>query len=187
MENQNYEHFLYKHCEQKDADGVAWAFVNKDEMVLYPYQYEGGIGDDEIRANVLYVGLCLSDSLHMRGKWGYTMYPCAPGHEIICEVSQVGQGVADYKKGDRVAFGPQRDCCDECKHCKANMENLCRNVEDKYTYGIHWGGYSTSIQQPANFFFHLPEGIDEKRASPLLCAGLTVYGPIKENVMTGDK
>jgi D-arabinose 1-dehydrogenase-like Zn-dependent alcohol dehydrogenase len=184
---QNFEHFLYKHCDEKEADAIGWAFVNKDEMIKFPFKYEGEIGEDEIRANVTYCGLCHSDILFMRGKWGYTMYPCIPGHEIMCVVSEVGKNVTDFKKGDHVGFGTERDCCENCKYCKNGMENICRDTDDKKTYGIHWGGYSTSIQQPAKFFFKLPEGLDERRAAPLLCAGITVYAPIKEYIKPDDK
>jgi D-arabinose 1-dehydrogenase-like Zn-dependent alcohol dehydrogenase len=190
MENQtekNFDHFLYQHCEEKEADAVAWAFVNKDEIVKFPFKYQEACGEDEIRANVLYCGLCQSDSLHCRGKWGYTMYPVVPGHEMVCQVSQVGTNATNYKVGDIVCFGPQRDNCEDCKDCSKGRENLCREVFDKWTYGMHFGGYATSIQQPHKFFFKLPEGMDEKRAAPLLCAGVTVYAPIKEHFEPGDK
>lgn len=27
--DQNYEHFLYKHVDEKEADAIAWTFINK--------------------------------------------------------------------------------------------------------------------------------------------------------------
>jgi D-arabinose 1-dehydrogenase-like Zn-dependent alcohol dehydrogenase len=74
---------------------------------------------------------------------------------MVCEVSQVGSEVKDFKKGDLVGFGTQRDCCDKCKWCQRGEEEVCPNVQDKGTYGKYWGGYSTAVQQPAKFFFHL--------------------------------
>lgn len=185
-QNRNFEHSIYQHTPEGNAEAVAWAFVNKNEMVKFPYKFEE-IGDDEVRANVTYTGLCHSDVLTVRSLWGATIYPLAPGHEIIGVVSKVGANVKDFKPGDKVAFGVQRDCCDCCKFCTVDQENLCMDVDDKLTYGVHWGGYSTHIQQPSKFFFKIPEGLDEKKAAPLLCAGITVYYPIKQYVKTGDK
>ena len=98
---ENYEHSFYKHCDIKEADGVAWAFVNKDKMVEFPFKF-AGLGDDDVRINVLYAGLCQSDVHTVRGIWGYCPYPIAPGHEIVGEVSLVGKNVKNFKKGDIV-------------------------------------------------------------------------------------
>ena len=46
--SENTKHSIYKHCNIKEADGVAWAFVNKDKMVQFPFKFPP-IGDDEIR------------------------------------------------------------------------------------------------------------------------------------------
>lgn len=186
VQPENYEHKLYHHCQEKDAEAVAWAFVNEEKYVQFPYK-NVDLEADEIRANVLYAGLCLSDSMTCRGRWGKAKYPLAPGHEIIAEVSKVGSGVKDFKVGDKVAFGTLRKVCENCKYCKRGNESLCEGEPFKFTYGYHWGGYSTQIQHPASFFFHLPEGLDLKRAAPLLCAGITVYTPIKKYVQPGDK
>ncbi len=127
---------------------------------------------------MLYASLCMSDSLAARSKWGAFNYPIAPGHEII--VSEVGMKVINLKKGDKVAFGTIRAVCDKCKYCTNKLEPLCTGKEEeRFSYGLHWEGYSTQLQQPANFFFAIPEEVDTKRAASLLCAGITVYAPIK--------
>ena len=64
-EKEVYEHSLYKHCEEKDADAIAWAFVNSKKMVRFPFKFPE-LGPNEIRANVLYAGLCHSDVLTVR-------------------------------------------------------------------------------------------------------------------------
>ena len=190
MENnkENYEHKHYTHKkDMKDADAVAYAFVNDKKAVFFPYK-QPELRPDEIRANILYAGLCLSDSKTVRSKWGPAKYPIAPGHEIIGEVVELGKDVKDFKKGDKVAFGTMRHCCGECKYCKLEKEPLCNNPkEDKFTFGEYWGGYSTQLQQPANFFFKLPQKLDYKRAAPLLCAGITMYNPIKMHLKKGMK
>lgn len=185
---EKYEHNLYKHVQSiKEADAVAFAFVNKDKTVFFPYQAPD-LAADEIRANILYTGLCLSDSLHSRGKWAPCHYPVAPGHEIIAEVSEIGSEVENFKKGDKVAFGTMRQICGKCKYCLSGRgEPLCQGSSTNFTYGLHFGGYSTMLQQPADFFLPIPEGLDLKRAAPLLYAGITVYNPIKKYLRPEDK
>ena len=183
------QHALYKHSDSiENADAVAWCFTAKDKFVAYPFTFPE-LKKDEIRANVLYTGLCLSDSLSGRSSWGNANYPLAPGHEIIAEVSEVGGDVHDFKKGDKVGFGTMRNICQSCKYCTRGREPLCTGLEMKelFTYGKYWGGYATQIQHPALLFFKLPQNLDLQRASPLLCAGITVYTPIKRYLEKGDK
>lgn len=177
---EKYQHDIYQHCDEKEADALAWAFVNKEKMVLFPFKFPP-IAKDEIRANILYIGICHSDVLHARSSWIEQIYPMVPGHEIIGEVSIVGENVKDFKKGDLVAFGTLRDCCDECSLCKSGRDNICGspNIE-RLTYGKYFGGYATQLQQPAKLFFHLPEKFDIVKGAPLLCAGITTYHPIEK-------
>lgn len=190
MEQQDkYEHALYIHQDSiEKSDAVAFAFVSKEKTVQFPYK-QTELLENELRANVLYAGLCMSDSHTARSKWGPCNYPIAPGHEIIAEVSEVGSKVTKFKKGDKVAFGTIRAACDKCKYCLSNKEPLCIGItsEDRFTYDYHWGGYSTQLQQPADFFIPIPEGLDLQRSAPLLCAGITVYNPIKQYVKPGMK
>ena len=148
---EKYDHPLYKYCkDEKEADAIAWAFVNKEKFVRFPFKFPA-LGPKEIRANILYTGLCQTDAMICRSKWFVPKYPLAPGHEIIAEVSQVGSEVTDFKKGDLVGFGTIREICGKCKYCKQGLEELCRDA-DYLTYDTHWGGYATALQQPAEFF-----------------------------------
>jgi uncharacterized zinc-type alcohol dehydrogenase-like protein len=183
-----FDHPLYIHQDSiEKSDAVAFAFVNKEKTVFFPYK-QTELLENELRANILYAGLCLSDSHTARSKWGPCNYPIAPGHEIIGEVSEVGSKVTNFKKGDKVAFGTIRACCQKCEYCTNRKEPLCQSIdEEKFTYGYHWGGYSTQLQQPADFFIPIPEGLDLKKSAPLLCAGITVYNPINQYAKPNTK
>lgn len=184
VSGEKYDHPLYKHCNENEADAIAWAFVNTHKMVLFPFKFPP-LGPKELRANVLYSGLCRSDLSTVREEWGPTFHPLTPGHEIIAEVSMVGSEVIDFKKGDLVGFGTRRDCCGKCNACKDERENICTFCPDKKTFGRYWGGYATQIQQPAGFFFHLPKNFNLKLGAPLLCAGITTYYPMKRFLKKG--
>ena len=84
--SENYDHQLYQYLDIKEADGIAWAFINKTKMVQYPFKFPE-IASDEIRINILYIGLYQSDVHTVSEVWGPCQYPISPGHEIIGEVS----------------------------------------------------------------------------------------------------
>ena len=171
-----YAHAHYKHCDEKEADGIAWTFLDKNQMVKFPFKFEP-LKPDELRANILYAGLCASDVHTVRSEWGPASYPIAPGHEIMAEVCEVGKDVKDFKKGDLIGFGTIRSSCDNCNYCNDKRENLCDKMMG--TYGEYWGGYSTALQAKANWCFHLPKGFNIQKGAPCLCAGITTYYPIE--------
>ena len=189
VEKNPLHHKHYTHVkDEKDADAIAWTFLNKDEFVKFPFKFPP-LGDDEIRANITHTGLCHTDSLKGRSCWGPANYPLTTGHEIIGVVSKVGKNVKDFKVGDRIAYGPIRTCCGECTACKAGNDSLCIGIPyaERTVMGNYWGGYSTAIQQPAKFAFKLPENLPSDRAPPLMCAGITVFAPLARFVKPGDK
>lgn len=181
-----YDHELYKHCDEKDADAIAWAFTSSSRMEKFPFKFPP-LGKNEIRVNVLFTGLCQSDVLSARGKWGKVNYPLAPGHEIIGEVAQLGSEVKDFKIGEKVGFGTRRHCCGKCNCCKEGLENQCEDKTERMTFGKYWGGYATQMQQPADHFFHLPDNFDIEKGAPLFCAGITTYSPMKKFLKPGMK
>ena len=82
-QTEKYDHSLYKHQKDiKGSDGVAYAFLNPKKADFFPYTLPK-LESTEIRANMIYAGLCLSDCLMVRSLWGPCKYPIAPGHEII--------------------------------------------------------------------------------------------------------
>lgn len=193
MEQENqptpkYTHDIYKHQpEEKNAEAIAWCYTSKKHFERFPYQHPA-LAADEVRASILYSGLCMSDSHTGREKWGPAKFPLAPGHEIIGQVEEVGANVTEFKKGDKVAFGTMRACCGKCQCCLNGKEPLCREPGmEKFTYGTYWGGYSTHLQQPASHFFKIPDGLNLEKSAPLLCAGITVYNPIKQYCKPGMK
>ena len=90
--NDTFFHKIYKHYDEKDADSIGWAFINEKTMIKFPFKFQE-LKTDEIRANILYVGLCTSDVQVVRNKRKNVKYPIIPGHEIIAEISMVGLDV----------------------------------------------------------------------------------------------
>jgi D-arabinose 1-dehydrogenase-like Zn-dependent alcohol dehydrogenase len=177
----------YQQVAPNEADAWGWAFITPEKIEKYHFKFYP-LQPYEIRAKVLYCGLCHSDTLMAKGAWFTDLvYPLIAGHEIIAEVEELGSEVKDFQKGEKVGFGFQRDCCDQCQYCKTNKETLCTEVKDKPIFGRYFGGFATKIQQPAKFYYKLPIGLDLKKAPSLLCAGITVFTPIKWYAKKGDR
>jgi len=101
------------------------------------------LGDDEVFVQVQYCGMCHSDLHTTDGDWGKAKaMPLVPGHEVVGTVKAVGSAVTEFKVGDVVGFGPQRDSCRTCEYCTAGDDNVC----DKFTglYDPKFGGYATT-------------------------------------------
>ena len=180
-------HPTYKIVDEKEADALAWVFVDSENMKKIAFKFPE-LKSDQIRAKVTYVGLCHSDSHYVKADWFPVKYPVAPGHEIVGEVTHLGSEVTGYKVGDKVGFGVQRDCCEKCDFCLAKDDQFCQGKLDQtWTYGnLYWGGYATAIQHPAKFFFKLPANLPEEKIPPLFCAGVTTYAPIARYSKPGN-
>jgi uncharacterized zinc-type alcohol dehydrogenase-like protein len=140
----------------------------------------------DVEIEILYCGICHSDLHSVRNEWGNTSYPIVPGHEIVGRISKIGRDVNKFKVGDLAAVGCIVDSCRQCKHCKESNEQFCEkgwtlvfNAPDKYLGGQTYGGFSESIIVDENYVLHVPKKLDLPSAAPLLCAGITVYSPLK--------
>jgi uncharacterized zinc-type alcohol dehydrogenase-like protein len=146
---------------------------------LQPWEYEPEPlkpGDIEIR--VTHNGLCHTD-IHMRDNdWGVSQFPLVPGHEVVGIVTQIGEGVTSLNIGDRVGFGWIRNSCRVCDYCLQGEENVCRNGFEGLIVG-HYGGFADRLRASADFAYKIPESLDSASAAPLLCAGITVYTPLR--------
>src|SRR6478735_2960967 len=151
----------------------------------------------DVAVKFTFAGICHSDLHQCRNDWHNSRYPVIPGHEIVGTVTAVGPEVTAHKVGDTVAVGTIVDSCLECVECQAGWEQFCLkgstytyNGVDKVDGSVTKGGYSDHIVVKDHFVFKMPEGLDPARASPLLCAGITTWSPLRqypENVGPGKK
>ncbi|KAM0967604.1 hypothetical protein ACFX13_016369 [Malus domestica] len=123
------------------------------------------------------------------------MYPVVPGHEITGLITKAGSNVKEFKEGDRVGVGCLAATCLECEFCKSSQENYCDQLQFTYN-GIFWdgsityGGYSKMLVADHRYVVHIPQNLPLDAAAPLLCAGATVFTPMKDHNLhkpTGKK
>ena len=154
-------------------------------------------GDDDVHIEIAYAGICHSDIHQAREEWGPANFPMVPGHEIAGKVVAVGKNVTKFKVGDHAGVGCFVDSCRNCNECKKGLEQYCKNGRvgtyngrEKYPHcpgykekpdecALTYGGYSQHIVVDQNYVCSIPESIPLEEAAPLLCAGITVYSPLK--------
>lgn len=152
------------------------------------------LGPKDVAIKIHNCGVCHSDIHTIRGDWGKIQYPQIVGHEIAGEVVAVGSSVSKFTVGARVGVGTMVNSCRICTECQVGHENYCLNGNTQ-TYGskdkdgtITQGGYSTFVVVEEDFVINITEAIDLAEAGPLLCAGITVYSPLRRwGVSPGKK
>lgn len=144
-------------------------------------------GPTEIYFEIKYAGICHSDIHTARAEWGPAIYPLVPGHEIVGIVTKIGDQVTKFAVGDKVGIGCFVDSCRECEQCRAGHEQFC--TTKPYTIWTYnsigrdglptAGGYSQAITVEQDYVIRIPDEIPFDKAAPLLCAGITLYSPLK--------
>lgn len=139
-----------------------------------------GVEPHDVEIEILYCGICHSDLHSIHNDWGGTMYPVVPGHEIVGRVVKTGSHVTRFKAGDLAGVGCIVDSCREGEEqfCEKGW-TVVFNGEDRKHGGVTYGGFSESIVVDENYVVHIPETLDLPSAAPILCAGITVYSPLK--------
>ncbi|EAZ42130.1 hypothetical protein OsJ_26689 [Oryza sativa Japonica Group] len=141
-------------------------------------------GDDDVVIKILYCGICHSDLHSIKNEWKNATYPLVPGHEIAGVVTEAGKNVTKFKGGDKVGVGCMVNSCHSCDSCNQGLENHCPGVI--FTYNsvdkdgtVTYGGYSSMVVVHERFVVRFPEAMPLDKGAPLLCAGITVYSPMK--------
>ncbi|KJD44062.1 NAD(P)-dependent alcohol dehydrogenase [Paenibacillus terrae] len=149
---------------------------------------------NDVMIDIQFCGICHSDIHFAHNEWGNGIFPMVPGHEITGVVSEVGSDVTKFTVGDRVGVGCFVDSCGECEYCLRGDEQYCTKgvvmVFNGMGYDgeITYGGYSQKIVVKDEFVVRVPDSLDLAAASPLLCAGITTYSPLKHwNAGPGKK
>jgi uncharacterized zinc-type alcohol dehydrogenase-like protein len=143
------------------------------------------VGPTDVLIDIAFAGLCHTDVHHARAEFGHTHYPIVPGHEIAGVVREVGAEVTRFAAGDRVGVGCLVDSCGECASCRAGQESYCLQGKVLTYNGIGrdgavtLGGYSEFVVVDQRFTAHIPDPLTLETAAPLLCAGITMYQPLR--------
>ena len=146
------------------------------------------VGPFDVAIDIKFAGICHSDIHQGLEEWGEAIFPMVPGHEIAGVIVAVGSEVTKFKVGDHAGIGCFVDSCGECENCNIGEEQYCLNGGNTPTYnGLErdgvtptYGGYSTYIVCKERYVLHIPKNLPLDAAAPLLCAGITLYNPLRK-------
>jgi len=163
---------------------------------LVPYEFDRReVGPNDVALDIAYAGICHSDIHQVREEWGPAIFPMVPGHEIAGTVTKVGSAVTKFKVGDLIGVGVFVDSCRKCDNCKAGLQQYCAesmtgtyNGYERDGKTVAMGGYSNYFVINEDYAVTIPANLPLEGVAPLLCAGITLYSPIKHwNVGPGKK
>ncbi|KAL2348989.1 hypothetical protein Fmac_002989 [Flemingia macrophylla] len=164
----------------------AFGWAGRDTSgLLSPFNFSRRkTGEKDVAFKIQYSGICHSDLHMLKNDWGNTTYPIVPGHEIAGVVTEVGSKVQKFKVGDKVGVGCLVGSCGSCQSCADDLENYCPKLILTYSAmykdgTITYGGYSDLMVADEHFVVGIPDGLPLDAAAPLLCAGITVYSPLR--------
>lgn len=140
---------------------------------------------DDLAVRVDFCGVCHSD-LHALNQGDGGAFPLVPGHEFVGVVTAVGADVRGFAVGDPVAVGNIVDSCGECARCRAGQENYCTEFptltyggSDRHDGSRTQGGYAREYVVSERFTYRRPADLDPAGVAPLMCAGVTVWEPLR--------
>ena len=124
-------------------------------------------------------GVCHSDVFTKEGYWPGIQYPRVPGHEVAGIIDELGAGVSEWKKGQRVGVGWHGGHDGTCLACRRGDFGNCQNLK---IAGISYdGGYQQYMVAPVEALTTMPESLSDAEAAPLLCAGITTFNALRHS------
>ena len=161
------------------------AATSTSPLAPFTFQRRAPLPHD-VAIDIHYCGICHSDIHQARDGWGGSIFPMVPGHEIVGVVSAVGDQVSKYKVGDKVGVGCFVDSCRHCAYCEQGLEQYCDEGPTNTYNGLErdgrtptMGGYSERVVVNQDYVLRMPDNLPLDAAAPLLCAGITLYSPLK--------
>jgi D-arabinose 1-dehydrogenase-like Zn-dependent alcohol dehydrogenase len=136
-----------------------------------------GVG--QVLIKVKACGVCHSDVITKEGQLPGIQYPRVPGHEVAGIIDELGAGVSEWKKGQRVGVGWHGGQDGTCLSCRRGDFRNCRNL--KLTGISYDGGYQQYMVAPVEALAAIPESLDAAEAAPLLCAGITTFNSLRHS------
>jgi D-arabinose 1-dehydrogenase-like Zn-dependent alcohol dehydrogenase len=142
-------------------------------------------GPGEVRIKVQACGVCHTAAPTKDGSWSGIQYPRVPGHEIVGTIDQVGSGVSEWRRGQRVGVGWHGGEDGTCRECRRGDFRNCRDLKIP---GISYdGGYQEYLVAPVQGLAAIPQSPSDAEAAPLLCAGLPAYNSLRHSgALPGD-
>ena len=161
--------------------------VKSAKALLESFEFERReLRPRDVALDIYYAGICHSDIHQAREEWGPAIFPMVPGHEIVGKVIEIGSQVSKFKVGEVIGVGVFVDSCRKCSSCNVGLEQYCvegitgtYNTLERDGKTVAQGGYSDKFVIDEDYAVHVPSNLDLPGVAPLMCAGITLYSPLK--------
>jgi uncharacterized zinc-type alcohol dehydrogenase-like protein len=161
------------------------ALTAKSKLTSYEFSRRD-LGAHDVALDISYAGICHSDIHQVAEEWGPAIFPMVPGHEIAGIVTSVGNKVSKFAVGDKIGVGVFVDSCRKCASCQKGLQQYCvegmtgtYNGLERDGVTVAMGGYSNKFVINEDYAVRIPDNLPMDGVAPLLCAGITLYSPIK--------
>ena len=159
----------------------------KAKAPLSSFEFERReIGAHDVALDISFAGICHSDIHQVAEEWGPALFPMVPGHEIAGVVTAVGSAVSKFKVGEKIGVGVFVDSCRTCSSCVQGLQQYCiegmtgtYNGLERDGKTVAMGGYSNNFVINEDYAVKIPDNLPLEGVAPLLCAGITLYSPLK--------
>lgn len=140
----------------------------------------------DIRIKITRTAICGTD-LHIYNwdQWSQDNVPTplTTGHEFVGIVESIGEGVKNFKIGDRVS-GEGHLTCEYCRNCRAGNNHLCRNTAG---VGVNRpGAFAEYLVIPAANAYPIPDNITDNQAALLDPYGNAVHATLSYDLVGED-
>ncbi|MCW5852506.1 MAG: alcohol dehydrogenase catalytic domain-containing protein [Anaerolineae bacterium] len=115
------------------------------------------------------------------------------GHEMVGVVTEVGEGVKDFKLGDRVVrWGRGHDCIargdpDPCPWCQRGQRVLCERASEAAAHEAVGGGFGEGFVTPASTLIPVPDNVPDEAAIFTEPAAVAIHAASRRLPKPGEK
>ncbi|KAF7591669.1 hypothetical protein BBP40_001247 [Aspergillus hancockii] len=144
---------------------------SKDGTIQQSKTHRDALQKDQVLVRITHSGVCFTD-VH------YRHADMALGHEGAGVVEETGPEAHSLKKGDRVGWGYEHDCCGHCTQCLTGCETFCPERKMYASANLDQGSFASHAVWREAFLFKVPDGIKNEDSAPLMCGGSTVFNAL---------
>ena len=156
----------------------------------------------EVLVKITACGICHTDDAALKHEFKSIPYPVVLGHEGCGVVMEVGDGVEEFKVGDRVCLS--FSYCGQCPSCTSGRPYGCEKVLELNFSGYAYDGttrlskdgkdiscffdqsaFATHSVVHQNNLIHIPDGLDLAMMAPLGCGIQTGAGTVLNYLKPG--
>jgi (R,R)-butanediol dehydrogenase/meso-butanediol dehydrogenase/diacetyl reductase len=143
-------------------------------------------GPGQVKVKVNLAGICgtdLKEYSNGPGMIATDKVPLVLGHEFVGKIAEVGEGVTDFKVGERItALGYWY--CGQCYFCKRGMYNICANAG--FTGLTSDGCMAEYAVIPSYAAYKLPDSVSDELGALVEPLAVAFHAVQQGNVRTGD-